>query len=123
MLSGLLLGSSTFAQTTSAGLSDEEVGHRALQLARELMSPFCPGRTLAACPSPNATMVKDEIRALIAAGETEAQIRGYLSTRYGDALVGTPKTPLGWMLPGAMLAVGVGLLIFALRRISQTPSE
>lgn len=119
----IALPSAVCAQAAGAGLSDEEVGHRALQLARELMSPFCPGRTLADCPSPNATVVKDEIRLLLASGQTEDQIRGYLSARYGDALVGTPKTPLGWFLPAGMLAVGVGLLAFTLVRISQPPSE
>ena len=87
------------------------------------MSPFCPGRTLADCPSPNATLVKDEIRALLRSGRTEAEIRADLSARYGDALVGVPKTPLGWFLPAAMLVVGIGLLLFALRRITQPAPE
>ena len=116
----LLVGIPVAAQQVAPEPSDEEVGHRALQLARELMSPFCPGRTLADCPSPNATLIKDEIRALLRSGRTEAEIRANLSARYGSALVGTPTTPLGWILPAAMLAIGIGLLIFALRRITQS---
>ena len=29
------------------------------ELSNELMSPYCPGRTIAACPSPNARKLED----------------------------------------------------------------
>ena len=43
------------------------------ELSRELMSPYCPGRTLADCPSPDAGAVRDEIRRLEA--ERQATVR------------------------------------------------
>ena len=59
---------------------------RARGLADELMSPFCPGRTLSDCPSPNASAVREEIRAWVHEGHTDAEIRERLRARFGDTL-------------------------------------
>ncbi len=58
----------------------------AYELSGELMSPFCPGRTLAECPSPQA----DELRLWIitqeAAGATRAEVERTLYQRFGDSI-------------------------------------
>ena len=45
-----------------------EKARAAYALSRELMSPYCPGRTLADCPSPDAAALREEIRDRIEAG-------------------------------------------------------
>ena len=47
-----------------------ERARRAYALAGELLSPYCPGRTLADCPSPDAGALREEIRTRIDSGES-----------------------------------------------------
>ena len=110
---------------TAAGLasaqtavSDAELARSAHRIARDVMSPFCPGRTLADCPSPNALAVREQIRELLLEGVPEAQVRERLGAVYGDAIVGVPRSALGWALPALLLLAGLGLLAVVLRRLS-----
>jgi cytochrome c-type biogenesis protein CcmH/NrfF len=104
--------------------ADPEVAlaRSAHELSRELMSPYCPGRTLADCPSPDAGAVRDEIRAALRAGEPVASIRSRIESRFGAAVVGVPTTTLGWALPILMLAAGALVLVFVLRRALARPA-
>ena len=104
----------------AAGAS-EEVAQRAHSMARDVMSPFCPGRTLADCPSPDAAALREQIRAMLQDGVSEERVRSQLREQYGDIVVGVPRGAVGWALPGVLLALGVGVLIYALRRLSASP--
>ncbi len=95
-----------------------EDARRAHALARDLMSPYCPGRTLADCPSPDAAALRAEIRGLIDAGLDEGAVRARLEQRFGDAVIGVPRSVLGWTLPGLILLAGAAVLVRVLRRIS-----
>src|SRR5262245_15817568 len=86
------------------------------ELARDLMSPYCPGRTLAECPSPDALAVREEIRAALRAGESPDAIRTRIEARFGDQVVGVPREKVGWALPILALVAGAGLVVLALRR-------
>ncbi len=103
----------------SSAQDDPEVAiaRSAHELARELMSPYCPGRTLEACPSPDALAVREEIRAALRAGESPGSIRTRIEERFGAAVVGLPETPLGRALPIALLVLGALALAWALRRM------
>jgi cytochrome c-type biogenesis protein CcmH/NrfF len=81
------------------------------------MSPYCPGRTLEACPSPDALAVREEIPPALRAGEPPDAIKTRIEARFGQAVVGLPQTPLGRALPILLLALGAGVLAFALRRL------
>jgi cytochrome c-type biogenesis protein CcmH len=115
----------TFAAVSSAplgsGLADEgssEQARRAHRIASEVMSPYCPGRTLADCPSPRAGELRAEIRELVNQGLDNDAILTRLEARFGDAIVGVPRSILGWTVPGLVLIVGAAVLIAALRRLS-----
>jgi len=108
------------ALAAPAGAS-EEVAQRAHSMAREVMSPFCPGRTLADCPSPDAGALREQIRAMLQEGVSEEDLRAQLRAEYGDAVIGVPRSAIGWALPGVLLALGIGVLIYALRRLSASP--
>jgi cytochrome c-type biogenesis protein CcmH len=124
---GALLGADPAPPPTPAASqpvrTDTDVARRAHAMAAELMSPYCPGRTLADCPSPSAAALREEVRGLIAQGVSEEQIRSTLSAQFGDAIVGTPRSAVGWALPGLVLAAGALLLIVALRRLSAVRAE
>ena len=107
----LLVGVGPGRVAADAGeLSDRGVSREAHALSSDLMSPYCPGRTLADCPSPDAAALRQEIRTRLAAGETSEQVRAGLERQFGDAVVGVPRTPIGWVLPGIGLLIGVWLL-------------
>ncbi len=99
----------------------------AYDLARELMSPFCPGRTLASCPSPQAAELIQWIILQEQAGATRAEVEEQLYARYGDVMRGAPK-PEGWGLAAYVIPVlaaiaGVGLVWLVLRRLSSGGGE
>jgi cytochrome c-type biogenesis protein CcmH len=98
---------------------------RAQRLFGELMSPFCPGLTLATCPSPGADSLRRDIRARLDRGETPTAIRGAYAAAWGERMLGAPPFrswgALLWLAPGAALALGaVGLVLWlrSLRRRS-----
>jgi cytochrome c-type biogenesis protein CcmH len=103
------------------GLAEEgssEQARRAHRIASGVMSPYCPGRTLADCPSPRAGELRAEIRELVDQGLDNEAILTRLEARFGDAIVGVPRGILGWTVPGLVLIVGAAVLIAALRRLS-----
>jgi cytochrome c-type biogenesis protein CcmH/NrfF len=117
-----LLSGTLFAFTVAAQDDPEvTVARTAHELSRELMSPYCPGRTLADCPSPDAGTVREEIRAALRAGEPLASIRARIEARFGAAVVGVPTTPIGWLIPILFLAAGAIVLVLVLRRALARP--
>jgi cytochrome c-type biogenesis protein CcmH len=62
----------------------------AYDLAGELMSPFCPGRTLASCPSPQAGEMIQWIALQEAAGATREEVIAQLVARHGESILGAP---------------------------------
>jgi cytochrome c-type biogenesis protein CcmH/NrfF len=99
--------------------ADATTARRAHALSGDLMSPFCPGRTLADCPSPDAAAVREEIRARLERGESEGDVRRLLESRFGDDVHGLPRDAFGWAAPVVILVTGAGLLALALRALSR----
>jgi cytochrome c-type biogenesis protein CcmH len=112
VLAFLSIGSSAQVPSTPSSAPTDEDRARAFQLSRDIMSPFCPGRTLAACPSGAAADLRSEIAGRLAAGESRAAILDWLQARYGDVVRGAPRTAgIGlamWIAPA-----GIGGLILA----------
>lgn len=81
------------------------------------MSPFCPGRTVSACP--NAGPWRDDIRRWVGEGVDSNEIKRRLAERVPDHnLGGAPKNRLGWILPVGLALAAVGLLVFLLRYLT-----
>lgn len=89
-------------------------------LANELMSPFCPGRALAECPSPAADQLRVWILDQERAGVPRATVEAELYDRWGDALRQTPRAEgvglVAYAIPGGVVLAGAGLLWLFLRR-------
>jgi len=102
------------AQAAPGGMSPVEVEREAESIARSIMSPFCPGRTVSACP--NAGPWRDDIRKWVAEGVDALEIKRRLAERVPEHnLMGVPKNRLGWVLPVGLGIGAVGSLIFLLR--------
>jgi cytochrome c-type biogenesis protein CcmH/NrfF len=97
----------------------------AYELHNHLMSPFCPGRTLADCSSPQAASLRMWIVVQEATGRSRADVEDELLERYGDVLRPAPlATGFGitaYAVPVlAFLCGGVGIAVF-LRRQTRAP--
>jgi cytochrome c-type biogenesis protein CcmH/NrfF len=99
-------------------LAEQEPWH--YQVWREMMSPFCPGRTLADCPSSQADSLRLWIQVQEAAGRSREDVEAELVERYGDVVLGAPRARgfglAAYLVPVAAFLVGGVALAFFLRR-------
>lgn len=98
----------------AVGLPPDEIERQAEAISRSIMSPFCPGRTVSACP--NAGPWREDIRKWTAEGVDAEEIKRRLAERVPEHnLMGVPKNRLGWVLPVGLGIGAIGILIFLLR--------
>ncbi len=100
--------------------NDPAIEHHMMRLAATLRCLQCQNQTLAASEAPLAVDLRQEIREMLAKGETDAQIRSYLVARYGNFVLYRPPvqddTMLLWFGPGVLLVGGLAALYFTLKR-------
>lgn len=92
-------------------------------LFHEVMSPFCPGLTLADCPSQQAFEMRGDIERRLAGGEPREAILDELVATYGAEILADPSdTPIGRIVWGVPMVLSVlaaaGLAVF-LRRVTR----
>ena len=87
------------------------------------MSPFCPGRSLADCPSPDAASMRMWILVQAAAGRTRADVEEELYARYGEMIRSAPKAEgigaAAYWMPAAVFVAGGALVVWFLRRATR----
>lgn len=119
LLMALLIppGGARAAQEEAVGSLDPvTLDRQASAIAGDLMSPYCPGRTLASCPSPDAADLRQEIRAALAEGRSSVEIEAEMERRFGVDVLGRPKDAWGFVVPLAVPVVGVLLVALWIRR-------
>ncbi|MEZ4381634.1 MAG: cytochrome c-type biogenesis protein CcmH [Nannocystaceae bacterium] len=86
-----------------------------IELSHDLMSPYCPGRTIATCPSPQARKLENEMLVKAEAGMSREEIESELVARFPDiqGYVGRPEILWGTAV-AAILAIAA--LALAARR-------
>ncbi len=111
---GLALGAASAAAESRA---DATWGY---DLADDLMSPYCPGRALSECPSPQAEELREWILAQERAGQSREAVESELFRVFGDTLRQTPRAEgvglVAYAIPAVVFAAGGGLLFWFLRR-------
>ena len=111
----------------TAAQAPADVDTAADQLFNRVMSPYCPGKLLAACGSGQADTLRQEVRQELAAGKPADAIEAELYYRFGDSIRSEPKKSgvglLAWVVP-ALVLLGSGVwLILWLRRAGQPRPE
>jgi cytochrome c-type biogenesis protein CcmH len=97
---------------------------RARGLFREVRCLVCQGESIDDSDAPFAGDLRRVIRVQVARGETDDQIRGFLTARYSDFVLFRPRlTPMNALLWGGPFAVALlGLGVLAARaRPAPTP--
>ena len=92
-------------------------------VAGDLMSPACPGRTLLNCTSSQAEQWRELIRQKLAQGESKEQILRYFVDIGGEGLLAAPPKRgfalTAWLLPLFVIVNGAGLIVVLTRRWAQ----
>ena len=118
-LASLALGLALLALAGAAPQARASEGW-AYEMANELMSPFCPGRSVADCPSPQAQTLRMWLIVQEAAGRPRAEVEAELIARYGESVLGAPRARgfglTAYLIPVAVVAAGAALLVWFLRR-------
>ncbi|MGH9183854.1 MAG: cytochrome c-type biogenesis protein [Acidimicrobiales bacterium] len=100
-------------------------GQRASDLAASLRCPTCRGQSVRDSDAPAAEAIRTEIARRIDEGQGDEEIRAFLVTRYGPAVLLTPPrsglAALVWALPVAALVGAVAGLALAFRRWRSVP--
>lgn len=119
-----LLVACTTAQAIEpvAPFPDEAQQARFLMLTRELRCLKCMGETVADTSAMFAVDIRRQVREMIIAGRSDAEIRQYMVDRYGEVILMRPRWSVYgtglWLAPGVFLLAGgfVGYRILRKRR-------
>jgi len=109
-----------FSAAARAGDAHEQ----AIHIWDTIMSPYCPGRTLSACPSDDARTLREEILADLEQGKTPSEVREVLARRFGAAIDGEARLSgigwLTWFVPISFLALGAAVVVRRVLRKEST---
>ena len=93
-------------------------------LLPDLRCLVCQNESLADSTAPLAQDLKYEVRGLVAQGKSDAEIKKYLTDRYGDFVLFKPpfdaRTALLWLGPFLLALIGVIVLMVHVRRSRRT---
>lgn len=94
-------------------------------LLPELRCLVCQNESLAESQASLAADLRYEVRGLVAKGQDEAQVKKYLTDRYGDFVLYKPpferRTALLWAGPGLLVLLGLIMLVAYTRRTRSAP--
>jgi cytochrome c-type biogenesis protein CcmH len=99
---------------------DPVMEQRLVNLAQKLRCLVCQNESLASSHADLAEDLRREVRDQMSKGKNDQEIVDYLVARYGDFVLYEPPvkryTLLLWFGPFALLLVGVGVLMYQLRK-------
>jgi cytochrome c-type biogenesis protein CcmH len=116
----LLSCGATWGKEAAPLADDPVVEQRLIAISEEMRCLVCQNESLAGSRSDLANDLRRELRTLIKQGKTDAEIREFMVSRYGDfVLYRPPVKPITWMLwigPFALMVAGVIALFVYMRR-------
>jgi len=120
LLAALLLALPAAAKEAETVATDPALEARMMVLAVELRCLVCQNQTIADSHADLAVDLRNQIRDMIAKGQTDDQIRQYMTDRYGDFVLYKPPfkpaTALLWVGPPTLLVGALAALFLMLRR-------
>ena len=117
-----------FAAEGQGQLADPEQEARAQDLMREIRCVACENEPISNSGSDIAADMRERVRAMVADGMSDEEIRGWFAERYGEFVLFRPRSdgPAGWLLWGApfvLLVAGGGLVLFLRGRRGRGPDD
>ena len=120
-----LLSLSALAIDTEPAFADPALQSRYEHMIRELRCVQCQNQTIADSPVGLAADLRRDVREMIATGKSDAEIKGFMTERYGDFVLYDPpltaRTYLLWAAPGLLLLITLGVAWRVILRRSRAP--
>ncbi len=107
----------------TAEIPDPVQQQRYSGLIHELRCLQCQGETIADTPAQFAVDIRRQVREMIEAGKSDAEIRQYLVDRYGEIILLRPRWSFAnawlWVAPALLLVLGffIGARVLRQRRL------
>ena len=121
----ILLAGPALAVNPDEMLTDPALEARARAISADLRCPVCQGETIDDSNAPISRDLRVAVRERLVAGDTDAQVIGYVVARYGEYVLFNPRaTGSGlvlWLAGPAMLRGGAALAIATTRRRAAAP--
>jgi len=115
----LLLSVTAVAREALPESADPVLEKRVVKLTSDLRCLVCQNQSLADSHADLAIDLKNQVRAQMLAGKSDAEIRDYMVARYGDFVLYDPpfkaRTVLLWAGPFLLMLIGLGGLAIYLR--------
>ncbi|AXO18186.1 heme lyase NrfEFG subunit NrfF [Providencia stuartii] len=96
-----------------------------LQIAAQLRCPQCQNQNLLESNAPTAVSMRHQVYKMVAEGKTEAEIRSYMTERYGDFVLYNPPLHMGtivlWSLPFIGFIFVIALLYYLIKKRASVP--
>jgi cytochrome c-type biogenesis protein CcmH len=126
LLLGGLAGPATAREAAPAS-ADPALEARVQKVSSELRCLVCQNETIAASNAELAVDLRNQVREMLRAGQTEREIFDYMTARYGDFVLYRPPlnntTMVLWFGPFVLLGLALFSLWWMLRRRSRLPPE
>ncbi len=108
------------AKEAAPEAADPALEARMTRITSELRCLVCQNQTIADSNAGLAVDLRRETRDLLRQGKSDAEVRDYMTARYGDFVLYRPplktSTALLWFGPAAMLLGGAAVLVAVVRR-------
>ena len=125
-LVALLGAAPAFAGEAPPAADDPVLEARLMKLSAELRCLVCQNQSLADSHADLAIDLRNQVREQMRAGRSDAEIRDWLTQRYGDFVLYRPplktSTVLLWVGPLVLLLVAVTALLITVRRRRRRPA-
>jgi cytochrome c-type biogenesis protein CcmH len=125
----LLVVPATRAQSTVAPpqlptMSDSALDARVRAIAEKVRCPVCQGESIQASPAELAQQMRAVVREQLLAGKSEAEIKAYFVSRYGEWILLEPAMTglnvLLYVFPIVLVIGGLAFVVTIVRRWSAT---
>ena len=114
----LQLAATSWAGEATPLAEDLVVEQRLIAISEELRCLVCQNESLAGSRADLAVDLRREIRTLIKAGKTDAEIMDFMVSRYGDFVrYRPPVKPMTWMLWFGPFLLLIGALVVLVRMV------
>jgi len=114
-----------FAGNCYAAATESELDAHVAHLTEQLRCLVCQNQSIAESQADLAMDLKREVREMLQAGKSDAEVRDFMVERYGDFVLYDPpmknSTLLLWLGPFILFVAATGTFFWRLRRRSREP--
>lgn len=123
----LLASGVALAVDTEPPLPDPVLQDRYVALTQQIRCLVCQNEAISDSTAPLAADLRREVRRMIAAGQSDAEVKDFLLARYGDFVLYRPRfqatTAALWLAPAVLLALVAVTIWRVIRRRSGLPAD